>query len=60
MEFTEEFLNHGKIDDRVNFVNKLIKLTPNAKFDVYGINNIQPIWADHYFKTIENAKMGLN
>ncbi len=35
-------------------------LSPNAKFDVYGINNIQPIWADHYFKTIANAKMGLN
>ncbi len=53
-------LKTGKTDDRVNFVNKLIELTPNAKFDVYGINNIQPIWADHYFKTIENAKMGLN
>ncbi len=38
----------------------MIQITPNAKFDVYGINNIQPIWADHYFKTIENAKMGLN
>ncbi|MBD1172566.1 glycosyltransferase [Pelagibacterales bacterium SAG-MED05] len=53
-------LKYGKIDDRVNFVNKLIQMTANAKFDVYGINNIQPIWADHYFKTIENAKMGLN
>ena len=53
-------LKTGKVDDRVNFVNKLINITPNAKFDVYGINNIQPIWADHYFKTIENAKMGLN
>ena len=53
-------LKSGKTDDRVNFVNKLINLTSNAKFDVYGINNIQPIWADHYFKTIENAKMGLN
>ena len=53
-------LKSGKTDDRVNFVNKLIDLTPNAKFDVYGINNIQPIWADHYFKTIANAKMGLN
>ena len=53
-------LKSGKTDDRVNFVNKLINFTPNAKFDVYGINNIQPIWADHYFKTIANAKMGLN
>ena len=29
------------------------------KFDIYGLNNIQPIWADHYFKTIANAKNGL-
>jgi len=27
---------------------------------LYGINNVQPIWADHYFKTISRAKMGLN
>ena len=24
------------------------------------MNKVQPIWADHYFKTISNAKMGLN
>ena len=53
-------LKMGKTDDRVNFVNKLISNTPNVKFDIYGLNNIQPIWADHYFKTIANAKMGLN
>ena len=53
-------LKRGKTDDRINFVNKLINNTPNIKFDIYGLNNIQPIWADHYFKTIENAKMGLN
>ena len=53
-------LKRGKIDDRVTFVNKLITKTPNIKFDIYGLNNIQPIWADHYFKTISNAKMGLN
>ena len=35
-------------------------MTENVKFDLYGINNVQPIWADHYFKTISNAKMGLN
>ena len=35
-------------------------MTRDIKFDIYGINNVQPIWADHYFKTISNAKMGLN
>ena len=24
------------------------------------LDKVQPIWADHYFKTISNAKMGLN
>ena len=42
------------------FFKKLQNITSNVKFDLYGINNIQPIWADHYFKTIANAKMGLN
>ena len=53
-------LKSGKTDDRVIFLKKLIEKTPDIKFDLYGINKIQPIWADHYFKTIENAKMGLN
>ena len=35
-------------------------MTSDIKYDLYGINKIQPIWADHYFKTISNAKMGLN
>ena len=53
-------LKTGKIDDRVKFVNDLIDMTPDIRFDIYGLNNVQPIWADHYFKTIANAKMGLN
>ena len=53
-------LKSGKVDDRITFLNKLQSITSNTKFDIYGINKIQPIWADHYFKTIENAKMGLN
>ena len=34
--------------------------TKDIKFDIFGIENIQPIWADQYFKTISNSKMGLN
>ena len=37
-----------------------MQITKDVKFDVYGIKQIQPIWADHYFKTISNSKMGLN
>ncbi len=53
-------LKSGKEDDRIIFLQKLQSMTTNVKFDLYGVNNIQPIWADHYFKTIANAKMGLN
>jgi glycosyltransferase involved in cell wall biosynthesis len=53
-------LKTGKIDDRILFLNKLKELTEDVKFDIYGINKVQPIWADHYFKTISNCKMGLN
>ena len=53
-------LKSGKTDDRIEFLNKLRSITPNIKFDIYGIDKVQPIWADHYFKTISNAKMGLN
>ena len=53
-------LKSGKYDDRAVFVKKLIEKTQNVKFDIYGIDNVQPIWADHYFKTISNSKMGLN
>ena len=53
-------LKSGKEDDRIVFLKKLQTITSDVKFDLYGINNVQPIWADHYFKTISNAKMGLN
>ena len=53
-------LKTGKIDDRITFLNKLQKISHDIKFDIYGINKVQPIWADHYFKTIFNCKMGLN
>ncbi len=53
-------LKSGKEDDRIIFLKKLQNITSDIKFDLYGINKIQPIWADHYFKTISNAKMGLN
>tara|TARA_A100001011_G_scaffold10589_1_gene11698 strand:+ start:99 stop:2228 length:2130 start_codon:yes stop_codon:yes gene_type:complete len=53
-------LKSGKFDDRNIFINNLIEKTENVKFDLYGVNKVQPIWADHYFKSISNSKMGLN
>ena len=53
-------LKKGKYDERSDFVNRLVEVTPNVKFDLYGINNVQPIWADSFLKSISNAKMGVN
>ena len=53
-------LKKGKYDERADFVNRLVEITPNVKFDLYGINNIQPIWADSFLRSISNAKMGVN
>jgi len=53
-------LKRGKFDERADFVNRLVEITPNVKFDLYGINNVQPIWADSFLKSISNAKMGVN
>ena len=53
-------LKSGKEDDREKFINKLIQLNKKIKFDVYGMNNVQPIWADQFLKKISNSYMGLN
>jgi len=53
-------LKSGKDDDREIFINKLIKKNKNVSFDVYGMNNVQPIWADQFINKISNSYMGLN
>jgi glycosyltransferase involved in cell wall biosynthesis len=53
-------LKSGKRDDREIFINKLIKKSPNLSFDVYGMNNVQPIWADQFINKISNSYMGIN
>ena len=53
-------LKKGKHDERSDFVNRLVEITPNVKFDLYGINNIQPIWADSFLRSISDSKMGVN
>ena len=53
-------LKTGKIDDRENFINKLIRINSDLKFDIYGMNNVQPIWGDNFLSKISNSSMGLN
>ena len=53
-------LKKGKFDHREIFLNKVIKATPNIRFDLYGLNGVQPIWADDYLLAISQSKIGLN
>ncbi len=53
-------LKSRSFDDREKFIKSLINKCKNIRFDIFGMNNIQPIWADQYFKNISNSKMGLN
>ena len=53
-------LKKGKLDYREFFINKLIKKNPYIKFDIYGMNNIQPVWSDEFLQKLSNSSMGLN
>ena len=47
-------------DERTDFIEKLINNSDKIKFDIYGLNNIQPLWADNLLNSLSNSKMGLN
>ncbi len=53
-------LKKGKFDQRENFINNLIKKNPNLKFNIFGMNNIQPIWGDEFKSNLFNSKIALN
>ena len=53
-------LKKGKFDDRENIINFLIKKNPHLKFNVFGMNNVQPIWGDEFKKNLYNSKIALN
>ena len=50
----------GKKDDREIFINKLIKMNKSIIFDIYGMLNSQPIWAQNFLSKVSNSSMGLN
>jgi glycosyltransferase involved in cell wall biosynthesis len=53
-------LKKGKTDKREIFINQLIKSNLDLKFDIYGMNNIQPIWSEQFMNKISNSYMGIN
>tara|TARA_B100002052_G_scaffold95763_1_gene88413 strand:- start:745 stop:1323 length:579 start_codon:yes stop_codon:yes gene_type:complete len=53
-------LKGGKIDDREFFLKKLKLKIPNIKFDIYGMDEVQPIWGERFLNNLKNYKMALN
>ena len=53
-------LKFGKIDERENFLEILVNMNPTIKFDIYGLNGRQPIWAEDFFQIISKSSMALN
>ena len=53
-------LKKGKFDEREIFLEKLMNKLPNIKFDIYGIRNKQPVWADKFINAISQSKIAIN
>ncbi len=53
-------LKQGTEDNRINFLDKLVKKIPNIKYDFYGFSNKQPIWGNDFNNALINSKMALN
>jgi glycosyltransferase involved in cell wall biosynthesis len=53
-------LKKGKFDKRSIFIQNLKKLNPSIKFDLYGLDNNQPIWSDDFKLALSKSKMALN
>ena len=53
-------LKTGFEDNRIKFLEKLLKKIPNINHDFRGFNNKQPIWGNDFYDALINSKMGLN
>ena len=53
-------LKKGKNDNRIHFLNSLIKKINGINYDFYGFENREPVWGDNFYKALINSKMGLN
>jgi glycosyltransferase involved in cell wall biosynthesis len=53
-------LKKGKFDEREIFFEKLRNKLSNVKFDLYGVKNTQPIWANNFINAISQSKIAIN
>ena len=53
-------LKKNKLDERFLFLESLIKKSPGISYNIFGFNDIQPIWGDDFVKEISICRFGLN
>ena len=59
--FSKKFnYDWNKTQTRFEIINKIIQKNPNLKFNIFGMNNIQPIWGEEFKKNLFNSKIALN
>jgi len=53
-------LKKGKTDNREIFLNKLVNSSNEIRFNIFGIKDNQPIWAENFKNELSKSKMALN
>jgi glycosyltransferase involved in cell wall biosynthesis len=53
-------LKKKKIDERFNFLKLLTSASSDISYNVFGFNNIQPVWGNKFIKEISKCKFALN
>jgi glycosyltransferase involved in cell wall biosynthesis len=53
-------LKKNKTDERYNFLKLLMTRSDDLTYNIFGFNNIQPIWGSQFIKEISKCKFALN
>jgi hypothetical protein len=53
-------LKKNKTDERYNFLKLLMSKSEDITYNIFGFNNIQPVWGDRFIKEISKCKFALN
>ena len=53
-------LQKNKIDERFNFLKLLISKSSDITYNIFGFNNVQPVWGNKFINEISKCKFALN
>lgn len=53
-------LKKNKIDERFNFLKLLMSKSSDITYNIFGFNNVQPVWGNKFLNEISKCKFALN